>query len=353
MTTANLSLPELAAAQADKYLTVNEALAILDVALNLVVIRVDLTTPPGSPSEGDAYIPAATATGDWASQENKVAVYSSSAWIFFNPQEGWRAYDQNANAFLKYSGSAWVDFFAADFPTFAESGDIEQLGINTTPDATSRLAVKADAMLFDHDTAGDMIFSLNKNAAGDDVGIALKTNWASTCMIGAFGDSNLVLKVGTSYKEAMTVSGSTGVVNFPANPRFQIYGISGDQTITADAWATVDLAYTDFDVTSSVDLTNNRIDAPCDGYYAVQAVVLYKIISTAPTSFKIGFSVNGATPETYHTASFGSSLATDDSLTLASLIWLDQGDTLELKVYYGTNNAYVQGLSSGFSGSLA
>ena len=39
------------------------------------------TAPPGSPSEGDAYIPAATATGDWTGQEHKLAMYYSG-WIF-------------------------------------------------------------------------------------------------------------------------------------------------------------------------------------------------------------------------------------------------------------------------------
>ena len=41
MATTNFSIPELAAAQAQKHVTVNEALRVVDAAMNLNVIRAD------------------------------------------------------------------------------------------------------------------------------------------------------------------------------------------------------------------------------------------------------------------------------------------------------------------------
>ena len=51
--------------QAQKHVTHNEALTLLDTLCQASVIDKDLTTPPGSPAEGDCYIVAATGTGAW------------------------------------------------------------------------------------------------------------------------------------------------------------------------------------------------------------------------------------------------------------------------------------------------
>ena len=64
--TTHLGLPYLAAAQAQKHVTHNEALSRLDAVVQLAVIDTTLTVPPGSPAEGDRYIVADGATGAWA-----------------------------------------------------------------------------------------------------------------------------------------------------------------------------------------------------------------------------------------------------------------------------------------------
>lgn len=88
--------------------------AQLDLSLwrlaNLTVKDKDLTTPPGSPADGDTYIPAATATGDWTSYEDDIAFYDSdnTEWKFATPEEGWCAYVQDENKEYRFNGSAWV-----------------------------------------------------------------------------------------------------------------------------------------------------------------------------------------------------------------------------------------------------
>ena len=56
---ANLALPMLQAAQAQKHVTVNEALTILDGAVQLILQATDQTVPPTTPNDGDCYgVPA-------------------------------------------------------------------------------------------------------------------------------------------------------------------------------------------------------------------------------------------------------------------------------------------------------
>lgn len=73
-TSPTLSLPYIQPAQAQKHVTHNEALRILDAVTQLSVISTTLTIPPAQTAEGDRYIVADAATGVWAGQETHVAV---------------------------------------------------------------------------------------------------------------------------------------------------------------------------------------------------------------------------------------------------------------------------------------
>jgi Protein of unknown function (DUF2793) len=108
MTTPNLALPYLAAAQAQKHVTVNEALDALDGLVQLSVISAGLTAPPGSPAEGDRYIIASGATGAWVGWDASVAQFSGGAWRRLIPQTGWLAWDSGLGQLLVWTGSAWT-----------------------------------------------------------------------------------------------------------------------------------------------------------------------------------------------------------------------------------------------------
>ncbi len=58
--TPRSGLPLLAAAQAQKHVTHNEALLQLDALACARLLDRDLTTPPGSPADGDTYLVKAT-----------------------------------------------------------------------------------------------------------------------------------------------------------------------------------------------------------------------------------------------------------------------------------------------------
>lgn len=71
-----------------------------------------LATPPVSPSDGDAYIVIATATGDWLGEEQQIATYSSTlaAWAFSNVHKDWdEVRNSTDGALYRYNttGPSW------------------------------------------------------------------------------------------------------------------------------------------------------------------------------------------------------------------------------------------------------
>ena len=106
-TTANLALPLVAAAQAQKHVTVNSALETLDALTQLSVISRGLAAPPGSPSEGDRYIIAASATGAWTGKDGQIGDYDGAAWAFRVAGVGWRAWVQDEGRAAVFDGTGW------------------------------------------------------------------------------------------------------------------------------------------------------------------------------------------------------------------------------------------------------
>ncbi len=108
MTTPNISLPYIAAAQAQKHVTHNAALDLLDGLVQLSVKDRDLTAPPGSPAEGDRYIVATGAAGAWAGWDGDVAVYSGGVWVRLAPQEGWRVWIEDESVLVVRISGTWL-----------------------------------------------------------------------------------------------------------------------------------------------------------------------------------------------------------------------------------------------------
>lgn len=75
------------------------------VASGNKVVNMTTTTPPGSPSEGDAYvIPAGSSpTGAWSGQAGKVAYYYGGGWLFVAPKSGTRVFDTATKVVWTYS----------------------------------------------------------------------------------------------------------------------------------------------------------------------------------------------------------------------------------------------------------
>ncbi len=106
--TPHLGLPYILANQAQKHVTHNEALRLLDAFVQMSAIDRDLAAPPGAPGDGDRYIVAAGATGAWAGWENSIAYYVDGAWMRIIPKAGWRAWLDDEQAIVIFDGAAWV-----------------------------------------------------------------------------------------------------------------------------------------------------------------------------------------------------------------------------------------------------
>jgi len=102
-----LSLPLLAPSQAQKHVTVNEALSRIDGLAQLRLMSVSLTTPPAAAPEGDVYAVPPGATNEWAGQDGKVAIRVNGGWVFAAPQRGWRALVLDQGVSALWDGDQW------------------------------------------------------------------------------------------------------------------------------------------------------------------------------------------------------------------------------------------------------
>lgn len=108
-TTPRLGAPELVSAQATPEATVNEQIRYVEQGASYFIVKdKDLTSAPGSPSDGDAYIVATGATGTWSGKDGLIAFRMSTGWLYITPIEGTLTYVQDENARYVYDGSAWA-----------------------------------------------------------------------------------------------------------------------------------------------------------------------------------------------------------------------------------------------------
>ena len=72
----------------------------------LHVLDRDLTAPPGGETAGDAYIPAATATDEWAGHEDEFCVWDGSAYVCYTIPVGTLIYleDEEKLCVMKAAG---------------------------------------------------------------------------------------------------------------------------------------------------------------------------------------------------------------------------------------------------------
>jgi hypothetical protein len=210
--TPRLGLPYLAAAQAQKHVTVNEGLGLLDALVQTAVESRTLAAQPASPADGAIYILPASPTGaDWSGHAaGTVMRFEAGAWQAIAPTVGWIALVKDAVELVTFSGGAWIGFGAL----LASLDNLAHLGVNGAADSANRLVVKSAAVLFDHVGAGAQL-KLDKASVGDTGSLLLQTNYSGRAEIGLCGDDDLHIKVstdGSSFTEAMVVKGADGAV---------------------------------------------------------------------------------------------------------------------------------------------
>jgi hypothetical protein len=108
-TSPNLNLPYLLASQADKHVTLNEALSILDRLVHLTVVSASVTAQPATPTTGQAYIIPTNATGvDWTGfSADQIAIWEDGAWLALTARTGWLAWVQDQSTHWVREDQAW------------------------------------------------------------------------------------------------------------------------------------------------------------------------------------------------------------------------------------------------------
>lgn len=106
--TTTLGLPLVQPSQAQKHVTVNEALTLIDTLAQLTLVSRSIAVPPASPGEGEAYAVPAGASGEWAGSEGQAAVFVNGGWLFVQPRAGWRCWIADEGIAAQFDGQTWV-----------------------------------------------------------------------------------------------------------------------------------------------------------------------------------------------------------------------------------------------------
>ncbi len=106
--TPRLTLPMLVPGQAQKELYHNEALALIDLAVQAAVLSVGTSAPPASPVPGDCWLIGAAPTGAWAAWPNHLAGWTAGGWRFVAPREGMTAWSIADGAQARFSSGSWT-----------------------------------------------------------------------------------------------------------------------------------------------------------------------------------------------------------------------------------------------------
>ena len=269
----HLLLPYILTAQAQKHVTHNEALRLLDAVVQLSVLDRDLTAPPGSPADGDRYIVASGATGLWAGWDLNVTTWVDGVWMRLVPRPGWLAWIADETVAAVWTGTIWKligvpqDVSDAVFslvndvdPTKRAVFSLSGIATATTrtftlPNTSSELAILAGTQTFTGNktfsgtfTVSSATATIGTSAATSTYGLgtgATTTGVTKTVNLGTGGasGSNSVVNIGSATAGA----GGTTVVNTPtvtfanavtqvgmpqANLTAQLLGLGG---ATADA----------------------------------------------------------------------------------------------------------------------
>ena len=106
-TTPRHLLPLLAAGQAQKEITHNEALLLIDVLIGGTVDAVGTDTPPEPRSVGQAWIVGAAPTADWVGHQHRLVAWTLGGWRSLALPPGATVRDAAGRLWLRSDGG-WV-----------------------------------------------------------------------------------------------------------------------------------------------------------------------------------------------------------------------------------------------------
>jgi hypothetical protein len=200
-----LSLPYIQPAQAQKHVTHNEALRMLDALVQLSVASRSVTEPPANPTDGARFIVASGASGDWAGQDHAIALNAGGAWLFLTPGTGWRSWVADEGTEVVWQDGMWQ----------VQAGGLpDRIGLGTPADPVTRLSVASPDTLLTHEGAGHQL-KVNKAASADTASLLFQTGWTGHAEMGLAGDDAFSIKVsdGAIWTTALSFDPATGMAS--------------------------------------------------------------------------------------------------------------------------------------------
>lgn len=217
--TQKLGLPVMSASQAQKHVTHNEALVILDSLVQLGLVSRSLEAPPADPQDGSCYLVAGEGAGLWEGRGSTIAHWQSPEWTYFQPRAGWISWVVDEELLLVFDGDVWRPF----------PGTFGILGVNAEADETNRLAVRSAASLFDGEADGHSL-KLNKSASSSSANVMWQIGYSGRAELGLLGSDDWQLKVsadGIVWEHAFTVDRTNGHIGLGKSPGAARLEVSG------------------------------------------------------------------------------------------------------------------------------
>ena len=106
--TPRLALPMLQPGQAQKELYHNEALALIDIAVQAVVLSVGSATPPTAPVPGQCWIVGTGASGAWHGADHHLAGWTEGGWRFVAPRDGMAVWSLADGGWARFADGSWT-----------------------------------------------------------------------------------------------------------------------------------------------------------------------------------------------------------------------------------------------------
>ena len=347
----NLSLPILQPSQAQKHVTHNQALSVLDALVQLTVISGTEATPPAAPEDGMRFVVPTGGQLEWAGQEGKIASRENGAWVFYSPQTGWRAYFADTQVLRVFDGTAWN----------ALSSDLleNMVGLGIGMDTSSApFSAKLNSALWtalyaaDGGTGG-MVQTVNKESGTDDVGFVLQADFVTRALIGLFGSNDPRIAVsqdGTNFLDGMIVDSQTGITHQPNLPRFT--GVTNfDNFGDVGQWVKIAINQLSYNAQGAFDAATSVFTAPVEGTYVFGGSLLFKVDVNDKARMNIRLVKNGTTQVP---GTFGRITSNHDNLQTTifthALLSLSAGETVELQGMYAGYSAYFAANETSFYG---
>ena len=158
--------------QAQKHVTHNETVRLMDVLVQMSSISDQIEEPPSDAKEADCYIIPLHAKGPWAGRTDQIACIENDACRYLTPQKGLRIYVETKDCLELFDGRNWKAVVKVIDTSIRSNGPVT--------DSQKRFAVKTQTALWsalDDTEGGDggLMQTLNKDSSDCNLGFVFQT----------------------------------------------------------------------------------------------------------------------------------------------------------------------------------